>query len=73
MSFLVRVFVCDKKKTRRGIPGQSVKAYNGSVVMTGSDGYAAITASGETEIYVNGFRVFSGYASSAPNPIIVEK
>lgn len=72
MSYLIKVYVCDKN-TRKGISGRRVKTYNGAEVKTGSDGYAAVTASGETEIYVDGFRVFSGYASSAPNPIIVEK
>ena len=72
MGYLIKVFVCDKSNGK-GLSGQRVKAYGSSEVKTDSSGYASLLVDGSTTVYVNGFQVYSGYASSAPSPIVYEK
>ena len=73
MSYAVQVMVVDKK-SRKGLSGHRVKAYGGDEVKTNSAGMATvISKSSSIIVYVNGSQVYSGSASSAPNPIIYEK
>jgi len=73
MSYAIKVMVVDKK-TRKGLSGHKVKNYGGSEVKTDSKGIATVVSdSSSVTVYVNGFEVYDGSASSAPNPIIYEK
>jgi len=73
MAYAVQVMVVDKK-TRKGLSGHRVKAYGGDEVKTNYAGMATvISTSSNITVYVNGFQVYSGSVSSAPNPIIYEK
>jgi hypothetical protein len=73
MSYAVRVMVVDKK-SRKGLSGHRVKSYGGGEVKTDSSGMATVVSNSSTiTVYVNGFQVYSGSASSAPNPIVYEK
>ncbi len=72
MSYLIKVFVCDKN-TGKGQSGQRVKLYSGPEVKTDTNGYASLSGEGSITVYVNGFQVYSGSASSAPKPIVYEK
>jgi len=73
MANLVKVFVHDDKG--RGLSGHNIKYYNGDIVKTNKDGYASLIldGGGETEIYVNGFRIWKGYKSSAPKILTYQK
>jgi hypothetical protein len=73
MSYAIEVMVVDKK-TRKGLSGHRVKLYGGNEEKTNSCGMATlISRSSSITVYVNGFQVYSGAASSAPNPIIYER
>lgn len=73
MAYAINVMVIDKK-TNRGLSGQRVKLYGGTEMKTKSNGMTTlISESSSVTVYVNGFQVYSGGASSASNPIIYEK
>lgn len=73
MAYAIKVMVVDKK-TRKGRSGFKVKCYGGSPVVTDKDGRATVICNqSNTEIYVDGFAVYKGSVSNAPNPIVVEK
>lgn len=71
MAHLLKIFVCDSGG--RGLFGQKVNLYNGDPVRTDSSGFATLIAEGKVSVYVNGFTVYNGNASSAPNPIVYQK
>ena len=73
MSYALKVMVIDRR-TRKGLVGERVKAYGGSEVKTNRDGLATvISKNSSATIYVNGFTVYDGSVSRAPNLIIYEK
>ncbi|KPA13694.1 hypothetical protein MHK_006098 [Candidatus Magnetomorum sp. HK-1] len=71
MAKVIDVMVCDSNGN--GLSGQTVKVYGKTPVKTDSTGKAAIVIEGSVSIYVNGFQVYNGSASSAPNPLIHRK
>ncbi len=73
MAYAVTVMVVDRR-SRKGLSGHRVKCYGGRETKTDSSGMATvISESSNITVYVNGFEVYSGSASRAPNPIIYEK
>jgi len=72
-SYVVTVMVADKK-TGKGLSGHKVKLYGSDAVKTDKSGKVTlISESSEIDVYVDGFKVYSGYASKAPRPIVVFK
>ena len=73
MAYAVAVMVVDKR-SRQGLAGQRVKCYGGPELKTDASGRATVVSdSSNTTVYVNGFEVYSGAVSRAPNPIVYEK
>ena len=73
MAYAVTVMVVDRR-SRQGLAGQRVKCYGGPAVNTDASGRATVVSdSPSITVYVNGFEVYSGAVSRAPNPIIYEK
>lgn len=72
-TYLVKVMVVDKK-TGKGLKGYKVKEYNGSEQETDDSGIANLVCKySEVFVTVEGSKVYEGYASKAPRPIVVEK
>ena len=73
MAYVIKVMVVDKK-TGKGLSGHRTKLYGGTEIKTDSKGMATLIAEKSSiTVYVNGFQVYNGNASSAPKPIIYEK
>ncbi len=78
MAKAVRVFVCDENGN--GLSGQKVKYYGlKTPVLTSSEkkdkGIATllIEGDGETDIYVNGTEIWTGFKSALPSELIYKK
>lgn len=73
MAKKVTVFVHDK--AGKGVSGQRVKYYGGCEAKTDKEGIASfiLQGDGETEIYVNGFRIWKGYKSAVPMTLSYQK
>lgn len=57
-----------------GVSGIKVNVYNGPVIRTDGNGYAAISCeSSDVSIYVNGFTSYSGSVSRCPSPLVVNR
>jgi hypothetical protein len=57
-----------------GVSGIKVNVYDGPVIRTDGNGYAAISCdSSDVSIYVNGFTSYSGSVSGCPGTLIVNK
>ena len=73
MAYAVTVMVVDRR-SRRGLAGQRVKCYGGPELKTDASGRATVVSgSSSITVYVNGFEVYCGAVSRAPNPIVYEK
>ena len=73
MAYAVAVMVVDKR-SRQGLAGQRVKCHGGPELKTDASGRATVVSgSSSITVYVNGFEVYSGAVSRAPNPIVYEK
>lgn len=73
MANLTKVFV--HNKDGKGVAGHNVKYYSGDIVKTNSEGYATLVldGGGETEIYVDGTKIWNGYKSSIPKILTYQK
>ena len=73
MACAVAVIVMDRR-SRRGLAGQRVKCYGGPELKTDASGRTTVVSgSSSITVYANGFEVYSGVVSRAPNPIVYEK
>ena len=73
MACAVAVMVVDRR-SRRGLVERRVKRHGGPELNTDASGRATVVSdSSSITVYVNGFEVYSGAVSRAPNPIVYEQ